>query len=610
MAQLVPSLDRIDNLPKKLEPGERALMEALLDTLDDDWTIYVQPFLNGLQPDIIIFSEKAGLGIFEVKDWNLECYRVCEDGKWDVYDGRNERWRDTAVRCPLSQVKHYKDSILRYELPELNAEVALNSKVYSIIATFVYFHCHTTKEALIKTASLNEIHPYTTVFGHDNLGPESLWRLLRKHRLVDNDSPFSELMKRYDLRDRLQNSLTYPEHGRLEIDDILFDLHKDQKHLLSNLPGKKRVIGSAGTGKSLIVARKAINAAQSGQMVLIVCFNITMVNYLNDIVRRLARYKSKDGEDISRRILVRNYHRLFPTGMELDDPDASSFVPFDVILIDEGQDFPREWILNLYKLVRDERSHVMILEDDRQNIYGVDVAARRSVPGITGRPNLLKKSFRITHGIAAVANRLINMSQRQFESGEMESVKPRQTGLFRPVWFNGSIERILPALVFEIERLLNGNGSTARADTAILVCSVYDGWAVCDHLNTISLPYICNFESREEHQALLKNYKGEKLKRKQDELRRGRKLAFRMQTGCVKICTIHSFKGWELRQIMVLFNPTEKQFDDRVPLLYTAITRAQESVTIFNAEQSLSVFGRRAADEGLLTLRQLEKSQN
>lgn len=161
-------------------------------------------------------------------------------------------------------------------------------------------------------------------------------------------------------------------------------------------------------------------------------------------------------------------------------------------------------------------------------------------------------------------------------------------------------------LAAEVKRLSDGQNSSAPADIVILVCTVYDGWAVCDHLNMLGLPYICNFESREENQRLSKRYSRENLKIWQDKLRRGRKLAFRMQTGRIKVCTIHSFKGWELRQVLILFNPREKQLEERVPLLYTAITRAQESLIIFNAEHSLTVFGHRAASEGLLTLRQLE----
>lgn len=605
MASLVPTLEQIEKLPKALEPGERALMDALLELLDDDWTIYVQPFLNGLQPDILIFSEQGGLGIFEVKDWNLDNYRVSAGGMWSVYNSKQDRWHEDAARCPLAQVKHYKDSISRYELPELDAEAALDNHLYALIATFVYFHNHTTKEAMVKTASLQEQYPYVAVFGRDWLHHDKLDRFLRQHRL-EKGSPFTEFMQRYQLGQRLRNALSYPEHGRLEVSDILFDLPKEAKPLLLNGPGRKRVIGSAGSGKSLILARKAVSAAESGQIVLIVCFNITMVNYLRDVVRRLARLRSRDGDDPGRRILVRHYHRLFPDGEELKDPEVKALAPFDVVLIDEGQDFSREWILKLYELTRGRSAHVMLMEDDRQNIYGVDTAARGAVPGIAGRPNELKRSFRLGHDIAAVANRLIALSQRQFESGELESAKPRQTGLFRPVWSDGTPGTLLLALTTEVKRLAVSSDSVAPADVAILVCSRYDGWEVCDQLDALGLPYICNFESRDEHQRMSKKYSGEKLDRQLRQLNRGRKLAFHMQTGRVKVCTIYSFKGWELRCVFVYFNPSEKQFNDRVPLLYTAITRAQESLAIFNAEQTLSRFGQIAATEGLLTLRSLQ----
>jgi hypothetical protein len=311
MAALIPPLEQINNFPKKLEPGERALMEALLAILDDDWTIYVQPFLNGLQPDIIILSEQAGLGIFEVKDWNLDCYRISNTGRWGVYDGH---WHDSAVRCPFSQVKHYKDSIIHYELPELQAEIALNNQMYGVVSEFIYFHNHTKQQALDKVKPILIDFPYTVVFGNDCLEPRRLQSVLNE-RYLRKGSYFSEIMQRHGLQNRLRNALSYPEHGRLKVSDILFELPKRHKQLLSNAPGKRRVIGSAGSGKTMIIARKAVNAAMNGQKVLVVCFNITMVNYLNDIIHRLARYKSKGSNQVDRLILIRHYHRLFPMSM-------------------------------------------------------------------------------------------------------------------------------------------------------------------------------------------------------------------------------------------------------------------------------------------------------
>ena len=76
MAILVPDMEDINDLPQGVMEGERALLNILLETLDDEWTIYFQPHLNGLNPDIVIFSENAGIGVFEVKDWHLNNYKI------------------------------------------------------------------------------------------------------------------------------------------------------------------------------------------------------------------------------------------------------------------------------------------------------------------------------------------------------------------------------------------------------------------------------------------------------------------------------------------------------------------------------------------------------
>lgn len=608
MASLVPTLDQINQFPTPLTAGERALMEALLNILDEEWTIYVQPNLNGLQPDIIIFSEEAGLGIFEVKDWNLVSYRVHSNGLWDVYN--NGKWNNLVVRCPLTQVKSYKDDIYRYELPELEAEKVLDVQVYSLIAPFVYFHCHTTRDARAKTSVVHD--PYITVFGHDDLRPERLRRLLEA-RYLKKGSNFSGMMKRYELKNRLLNALDYPEHGRLSLPNILFPLTPKQKELLANDPGRRRVIGAAGSGKTMLLARKAVNAALNNQKVLIVVFNITMVNYLADVVRQLARSKSRNGLRPDRLILVRHYHRLYPGDIEprktdepivLKDEEVEATGPFDVILIDEGQDFKRQWIERLYGLAK-ENAHVLFVEDDRQNVYGIDTKERRKVPGISGAPNKLTRSFRIPAEVADLGNRLVAWSKAEFESGDVEPAPPPQGTLpiiSKPVWVQGNERQMLASLADEIRRLIDENRSGAFADLVVLVCTVENGWEVCERLDGMRLPYICNFESRAEYVKLAQIYSDESLELNRKAIRRARKIAFRMQTGRVKVCTIHSFKGWELRHVLASFRPAEEQAAEKISLLYTAITRTQDSVAVFNADAGLFEFGRLAAQEGLVAI--------
>lgn len=76
--------------------------------------MYAQPYLNGLRPDVIIFSEDAGMGIFEVKDWNLNVYRIQGNKhrySWQVRAQNTGEWQNR--QCPLEQAEKYRQSIFK-----------------------------------------------------------------------------------------------------------------------------------------------------------------------------------------------------------------------------------------------------------------------------------------------------------------------------------------------------------------------------------------------------------------------------------------------------------------------------------------------------------------
>lgn len=603
MAILVPDRAEIDSLPQELTDGEKALMEALLKALDHQWTVYVQPHLNGLRPDIVIFSEDAGIGVFEVKDWNLDSYRIIvhEDGRydWQVRAWDTGKWvtRSQEYDCPLKQVEKYRQSICEYEIPLLHVKRILDRSVHSLIQPFVYFHKHSTKEVENRLKPI--LNRWSNVFGYDSLEPNTIRQILAKRHLR-HGSKFAGLMQEIELADRLANALAYPKHGGTDIPSLLAPFNKKQLDLLSNESGSRRVFGAAGSGKTFVLVHKAVNAARDGKKVLLVCFNITMANYLRDLVTRLARHYDPH---CHQNIEVGHFHRFFPYLEENPDVDKRSMKkPVDVLLIDEGQDFERAWIQKLQKIGADGY-HLMFCEDDRQNIYGKSIKERGSVPGIKGRPNILKESYRVPPQTAKLANALSIWARQEGESGAVESLKPVQGNLFvRNVWFDGKKDEIVNAIREDIINLVQDK-NTARADIAILVCTVNDGWQVCQVLDELKLPKPqCNFESKEEKTQLCHKCKEEQknFKEELNQLRRSYKAGFWMQGGRIKVCTIHSFKGWELNNILVFFNPEEEQEEAKVPLLYTAITRSQQNLTIYNADPKLRQFGKIAVSNNYI----------
>lgn len=606
MAILVPDLNEINNFVPPLTEGERALMNALCEVLDDNWIIYVRSYLNGLRPDFVIFCEDAGVGIFEVKDWDLKSYQVeikksefnqSEYDQWQVRAWDTGKWHD--IESPFSQAEKYKESIIKWEIPILNSKTILNSKVYSIIVPFVYFHEHKTTEINDKLEPIKSVvkKKYYQYFGYDYLQqPEKLKLLLaNKPNYLKHGSKFTGLMQEIGLTDRLANALAYPRHGNTNLQNLLQSLSSKQQELLSNKSGTRRVKGAAGSGKTFVLVHKAVNAAREKKRVLIVCYNITMVNYLRDLVVCLARHYDRK---CLQYIEIAHFHRLFPLeNNELDRRNVKEKI--DVLLIDEGQDFQRSWV-EVLQSICNSNYHLFFCEDRRQNIYGTE-----SMPLGAGRPNELKQSFRIPAKTAQLANYLYDWANIEGKEEKVDGKDQLQTDLFiKNIWVNGNQKECLDTIQKDVEILIKDK-NTARADIAILVCTVEDGWQVCDVLKSLNLPYQKNFESKEEFYQLKQisqkeGWNKEYFKKKRQELQRGYKVGFWMQGGMIKVCTIHSFKGWELSNILILFNPEKQQEETQYQLLYTAITRSQQNLTVYNMVNSLNKFSQEAIEKGFI----------
>ena len=84
-------------------------------------------------------------------------------------------------------------------------------------------------------------------------------------------------------------------------------------------------------------------------------------------------------------------------------------------------------------------------------------------------------------------------------------------------------------------------------------------------------------------------------KERLEEIRRNRKFHFWMESGTVKLSTVHSFKGWELQTGILLIDEDDMNDEERKKkgeplkgkettdeLLYTALTRVRENLIVIN----------------------------
>jgi UvrD-like helicase C-terminal domain len=139
-------------------------------------------------------------------------------------------------------------------------------------------------------------------------------------------------------------------------------------------PFRLRVIGTAGCGKTQLAVQVMRDAAAGGRRALYVCFNRPLADHIS----RVAPAGTK----------VANFHQLCDSvardvGHAPDFQAADVFAQleaafaqapigenwlFDVLIVDEGQDFQQPWVEALARLVRPGGAWWW-LEDPLQNLY-------------------------------------------------------------------------------------------------------------------------------------------------------------------------------------------------------------------------------------------------
>lgn len=151
-----------------------------------------------------------------------------------------------------------------------------------------------------------------------------------------------------------------------------------------------RIVGAAGTGKTMLAAEKARRLALEGFETLLVCFNQPLA--------RLLTEETADAAKKSGRLTVSTFHQLCenlareagtlpkkpnPVTAEwfsetlpeaLDDAVFELGPTYHAIVIDEGQDFDADWLLSLESLLSDPKDDVLyVFHDPAQAIYRDDV---------------------------------------------------------------------------------------------------------------------------------------------------------------------------------------------------------------------------------------------
>lgn len=252
---------------------------------------------------------------------------------------------------------------------------------------------------------------------------------------------------------------------------------------------------------------------------------------------------------------------------------------YDAIFIDEGQDYYIEWYHMLCHFLT-SRDEVVVVCDKKQNIYSREMEwldKRRAGVEKFGEWIELKTIVRLPEKIAGmtrVFSEKFNLNQ------DVRVDKVERPNLFNQfeehsVWWNIDEKDWLNKVNEGFETIKEKGTSTHCSDTVILLPDKNFGLECVKHFETTKNMKVNHvFENEQEK----RNHKHKK--------------AFWMGDSRLKISTIHSFKGWEVLNV-ILYIPENYYGSDDVydKIVYTAMTRTRQNLIVINANKRYLEFG-------------------
>lgn len=569
----------------------------LENILSVDDIMYIDAAVNEVAVDFIIVRPNKGILLLNIFEENLNECTLSEDKKEiNVHGQLYQSPIDLINLCQLS----IKDGI-----EELLMSTIEDNRNFSLIKKAVVFSENSIDEIKKFFEYQNNVFNFTFIFGKEIIENRDISQnLYTTIGFLYNNNAFDGVVRRKLARMISPSWHSYQE-GRIDMQPI-----GAQKRLSESSITQQKISGVAGSGKTQVLAFRAVNAMKrTGGDVLVLTYNITLANYLKF---RLSEIR----EDFSwEKIDVYPYHQFFriraaecQLHVEFSSYQNEAFFEnskghkkYSAIFVDEVQDYTTEWlriIMQNFLLV--PNGELVVFGDPKQNVYQRPLDANGDIRlGIIGGQwnRQLTTSRRFTNPrLANLATAFQTQFMANLPTDDIVAENTiSNTFNFQIVTYidlrqNNSIESIITNII----NIISNDNNEAR-DFAVLASST-------KLLRNIDILYRQRTNEQTEitfisnetlerlkqiHQVTDEKAANWKFNRDFEALERTRKQLFTTDKRCLKISTIQSFKGWEspsviviLENDIVLHNTTFRPMSPQT--IYTAITRARENMYIIN----------------------------
>lgn len=582
-----------------LSPQKARVAWRLENILSVDDIMYIDAAVNEVAVDFIIVRPNKGILLLNVFEENLNECTLSEDKKGiNVYGKLYQSPIDLISLCQLS----IKDGI-----EELLMSTIEDNRNFSLIKKAIVFPENSIDEIKNFFEYENNFFNFTFIFGREIIENRDISQnLYTTIGFLYNNNAFDDVVRRKLARMISPSWHSYQE-GRIDMQPV-----GAQKRLSESSMTQQKISGVAGSGKTQVLAFRAVNAMKrTGGDVLVLTYNITLANYLKF---RLSEIR----EDFSwEKIDVYPYHQFFriraaecQLHVEFESyqneaffDNSKSHKKYSAIFIDEVQDYTTEWLrIVMQNFLLEPNGELVVFGDPKQNVYQRPLDANGDIRlGVIGG----QWNRQLTTSRRFANPRLANLAsafQTQFMANlPIDNIATENAMLntfnFQILTYidlrqNNSFESIVTNII----NIISNDNNEARdfvvlasstkllRDIDILYRQKTNEQTEITFISNETLEWL-----KQKHRVTDEKVANWKFNRDFEALERTRKQLFTTDKRCLKISTIQSFKGWESPSViviiendLVLHNTTFRPMSPQT--IYTAITRARENMYIINID--------------------------
>ena len=354
--------------PTFADPSEREVWKELMAQLPPDAAIICNLVI--LEPhtryeiDFIVAIPDLGIGVIEVKGGEIS---PNQDSTFKQKDSRGSRTVDpiTQVTSNLYELKRYLDR--RSSIQHFAARPFI---------VFPYSHIETSysRPDIPRSIVIDKVDLASIVSRVENNLEGQPFRpsTTEIHSMV------------LALGQVIDSQKSIIQMG-LEREDEIAVLTKQQFRILDlcKVMSRFSVLGAAGCGKTFVAMEQARRRTKAGEKVLFLCYNMGLSEYLKrkfetlpdgeipEHVATLHSLRKYWGIDISTYEYDDNYFdRELPSRLAQALKEIPVDSKFDVVIIDEAQDFHEEWWQVVLGSLKDpDKGKIYAFGDIRQGIF-------------------------------------------------------------------------------------------------------------------------------------------------------------------------------------------------------------------------------------------------